>query len=1156
MTNRATGGAEGCLPDATERERAATTFDRNVVVTAGAGTGKTTLLVDRLVHLLMRDPDPVAITQMVALTFTNKAANEMRLRLRERLQSYLSFRLDQAPATRLEAKSDAELHSLIQRYRLSKEEIDRRAREALRQFERSYITTIHSFAAWLLRLYPLEAGVDPQFKEDDGSQFKKHFEERWSVWLDQELGREATRQQLWKRVLGKLSLDNLREVASSLCSEMIPLERLSGISNGQQTETILTDWLSNRECEAHALIKCHPDNLNQIDCFARHTLRILQTVLERGEIAAGEFAEEKRWFAEKTLRRAGQWSEDDYTKLERLCRLARGLMRVNRDLTQSLWDLLVPFAEECRESFITRGFVSFDALLVRARNLLRDHQHLREELKHSFKAVLIDEFQDTDPIQYEILLYLAEKPGKSAAEWRSVELQAGKIFVVGDPKQSIYAFRRADIQGYLDVVQHIILAQGGIECPLTANFRSHSGILDVVNGIFEPLIREREGLQPDYVPIRLPNIEENDLGPAAQASFRKVGLCRIESPEELKANGARRLEADNLARWLDEEVLGKSQIRDPEGKWVAVGPKHVALLFRKLTEVHLYLEPLRRRDIPYVVEGEKHFYATQEIVDGVNLLRAVSNPYDQAALVGLLRSPIGGLSDPEIYDLHRKHLLDYRVVRGASRAAERPLERVRTLYEALNRLYFETRTLSVADAVNRIFETIPIRILAARSFSGEQAVANLEKIRQQASIMGRAGLGTLKDVVGQLERRVLEVEEEGESALAEETVDAVKILSIHKAKGLEFPVVVLPDAGGATNPGRFEAGVQYDWSSNLIGLRAQDHLNLAAIYLDEKRRIREEEEQKRVFYVAMTRAREHLMISCPALRADKGSFVEMLQRSSGELSAGARRARVSVGRGVIEVDTLSEPQEAPWRSGQAQSKRPAQTDWSEFVRQWDERSQRYEVARSKPHFVSPTALKERAVEATERFEQRLLLARATDALKIGSLAHGFLAMLDFSADQEKLKQDLSCYMEQQPANIVGSDPGATLRDLCEIFSIFLGSSVFAELRSANILGREIPLLMPWDGQIMEGVIDLLYERDGLLYIADYKTDRIVLKDWHQVRERYRHQAEIYSKAVQHSSQREVAAFKLIFLRTGAAIELKPDSKQGELFLTNYEDPFF
>jgi ATP-dependent helicase/nuclease subunit A len=327
-----------------------------------------------------------------------------------------------------------------------------------------------------------------------------------------------------------------------------------------------------------------------------------------------------------------------------------------------------------------------------------------------------------------------------------------------------------------------------------------------------------------------------------------------------------------------------------------------------------------------------------------------------------------------------------------------------------------------------------------------------------------------------------------------------------------------------------------------------DHLNLAAIYLDEKRRIREEEEQKRLFYVAMTRAREHLMISCPSLRADKGSFVEMLQRSAGELSAEARPARFSVGKGTIDVDMLSEPQEVARRAGKSQRKDPVQSDWSDFVRQWDQRSQRYEAARNKPQFVSPTALKKRVMEVSERFEPTPPLAAVTGALTVGSLAHGFLETLDFSADQEKLEQELIYYIERQPTSVVGADAGAILRELGEIFDMFFRSRVFAELRSVNILGREIPLLMPWDGQVMEGVIDLLYERDGLLYIADYKTDRIVREDWNRVRGRYQQQAEIYSLAVRHSFQREIAAFKLIFLRTGEAVELKPDSKSGELLL--------
>lgn len=1143
-------GVETKLPDAAERERAATTFDRNVVVTAGAGTGKTTLLVDRLVHLLMREPEPLPITRIVALTFTNKAANEMRVRLRERLQSFLSTRLDEEARGAEGAKIHADLGSLIRRYHLSKDEIDRRAGEALRQIERSYVGTLHSFAALLLRLYPVEAGVDPQFKEDDGSSFKKHFDEQWSLWLDQQLGRQGGRHDTWKQVLQKITLETLRDLAFSLCSEIVPLERLVEASNDNEPEWPLKNWLEELERESGRLIECYPEDHHQIDHFLRHSVAILEEFSKRGEILSNEWTEERRWFAQKTLRRAGRWSEEDFAKLQGLCRVARGLLLVDRKLTQTLWQLLVPFAEECRESFARQGFVSFDGLLVRARNLLRDYRTLREELKYLFGAILIDEFQDTDPIQYEILLYLAEKPGKSASEWRAVELQPGKVFVVGDPKQSIYAFRRADIQGYLDVVREVILAQGGIECALTANFRSHSGILDVVNGVFGRLIRERKGLQPDYVPIQSPEVEDHEWDSAAETSFQKVTVRRIESQEAMKAASARRLEAESLARWLYDEVLGKAKIRDRQGQLLAVQPKHVAFLFRKLSEVHLYLEPLRRRGIPYVVEGEKHFYATQEIVDAVNLLRAVVNPYDQAALVGLLRSPIGGLSDREIYDLQRQHALDYRSARHANEFSRNKLDSVQSLYEALDRVHSESRTLSVTDAVNRIFETIPIRILAARSFNGEQAVANLEKIRQQAALMGRAGLATLKDVIAQLERRVLEVEEEGESALAEESVDAVKILSIHKAKGLEFAVVVLPDARAATGAGRSESGVQYDWSSGFIGLRATGHLNLAGIYLDEKKRVRAEEEEKRLFYVAMTRAREHLMISYPPLDVEPGSFVKMLEESAGSLSSIGTTGELPVGAGTIELVPVREKQEAPRRARPGGEKDHApDADWSHFAEQWRVRTERYETLRRHPLFVSPTSLKRREMELSEQFDMKPAMIGETDALLVGSLAHGLLERLDFAAGP-KFQEQLTQYLEEQPdSSLEGPARARILEELREIFNVFCRSGAFAELSSAKILGREIPLLMPWDGQIMEGVIDLLYERDGLLYIADYKTDRIDPEALAQAGERYRHQAEIYSQAAQRSLQREIAAFKLIFLRRGEIVEVKPNSQQGELFLT-------
>jgi len=158
--------------DAADRRAAVTTFDRSVVVTAGAGTGKTTLLIERLVHLLLRNPEPLKITEIVALTFTNKAADELKLRLRQHLQAFLDSELDREPASALECKTSIEIQEVIALYCLSKDELESRVQDALRSLERSDLGTIHSFAANLLRLYPLEAGLDPQFHEDDGSAFE------------------------------------------------------------------------------------------------------------------------------------------------------------------------------------------------------------------------------------------------------------------------------------------------------------------------------------------------------------------------------------------------------------------------------------------------------------------------------------------------------------------------------------------------------------------------------------------------------------------------------------------------------------------------------------------------------------------------------------------------------------------------------------------------------------------------------------------------------------------------------------------------------------------------------------------------------------------------------------------------------------------------
>jgi ATP-dependent helicase/nuclease subunit A len=1140
------------IADAPERERAATTFDRNVVVTAGAGTGKTTLLINRLIHLLMKEPRPLKVTEIVALTFTNKAADEIRIRLRSRLRGLLEAASEE---------SRGEARGLMERYRLEKDQIDSRAREALAGMEKGEIGTIHSFASRLLRLYPVEAGVDPQFQEDEGIRFERHFKEKWEAWLDREIGVRSLRKEAWKTILRRVSLDQITELVRLLCSEIIPLNQLEELSAEPAIPLLLRNWISGLERAASRLSARFPGERN-IEKMTRAAQKIFREILADPVLKREALKEEiDLLLSGKSPGAVKGWDESEMEEAGELIRAAKGLVRADSGLIGSLIGLVLPFVKTCRESFLRGGYISFDGLLVRARNLVRDHRPVREELKRSFQAILIDEFQDTDPLQYEILLYLAEAPGEGAGNWREVRLEPGKLFVVGDPKQSIYAFRRADIEAYLDVVKGIIESQNGIHCPLRVNFRSHSGILDVVNGVFDPLMIFREGVQPSYVPIHPPSEKPSD--PAYP--FRRVEVRKIApSGEKLDAQTARRFEAESISEWLSKEVLGKALIPGKGGEPAAVEPGDVAVLMRSLSEVREILETFRKRNIRYVVEGEKDFYSTQEVVQAINLLRALIDPHDTLALAGVLRSPVGGLSDLELYELKKENLLDYRLM--ALPDAEFNKERLgpaRELYTLLYRLHREIPTLQVGEAVGRVLDEIPVRVIAARGYKGEQAIANLEKIRRLAESMGEEGGGTLKETVSMLEQGFLEKRSEPENPLVEEHVNAVRIMSIHKAKGLEFPVVILPGCQSGIK-GSEGKGVEadFDWSANLTGIKIGDISNPASVFLSEKKRVREKEEQKRVLYVAMTRPREHLMISFASTgKRQGGSFLAMLEASAGELEKEHESRALPVGKGEVHLTLVREsPLTPPVFGSLARNDLSAidpktgwvdeEPEWEPYLKRWDDRQVFYKKAAGRPLFLTPTLLQKREAEKREPPDQRgKNRGSGSPGALIGELIHRFLQQWDFKKPIEGYQADLTPLLSKwlKPGSghavrpVFGSiarndlsaiDPPAVQQEIIGILDLFFASEPYQEISSSTILGKEIPLLMAWGDQIMEGVIDLLYEREGNLYAADYKTDRVKKEDLLRTVEKYHHQAEVYSQAISRSLQREVTAFKFIFLRLG------------------------
>ena len=528
------------LADSQDRLLAETTWDRNVVVVAGAGTGKTTILVNRILNLLLREPNPLAITEIVALTFTNKAATEMKQRLRTQL-------------LRLSEQADDMIAIFRTRYHLSAEQVGERAKTALEQMEKAQIGTLHSFAAHLLRLHPLESSLDPLFQEDDGSHFKELFHSSWDRWLDDELGAAGPQHDRWRRVLAGTTLDDLQQFTSALAGDFVDLDELERQCRSLSLEGALRDWVAATHDRAAILLAAQDrPKRRKAEQMLAATVRSLALLLEEGPPGLAHLPQDERAVLEKDLGKApAGWDEAAFQEAASIIGLAQQLLTVDQLYFQEMVTLVRPFLGQVHHGFLISGWIAFDGLLARAKTLLRDHPAVRARIKQTYRAILVDEFQDTDPVQYEIMLYLGERAGSHQTSWHDVDLEPGKLFIVGDPKQSIYAFRRADIEAFERVVEKIRAGGGGVYS-LVTNFRSNGAVLDVVNNVFDRLFQPTEHVQPANErlaarPQRKPEVSVS----GAQLRLVTPG----EDDEEFDVQAATRAEAEALARWLKEELL-------------------------------------------------------------------------------------------------------------------------------------------------------------------------------------------------------------------------------------------------------------------------------------------------------------------------------------------------------------------------------------------------------------------------------------------------------------------------------------------------------------------------------------------------------------------------------------------------------------------------
>ena len=1083
--------------DMSDRLLAVGELEKNAVVLAGAGTGKTTLLVDRLALLIVGKG--IAVEKIVALTFTKKAAEEMRVRL-ERILRDVIVSVDSGES---QLPSGSLLLTLLsERYHTIRSLWKSRAEKALEDIPKAQLGTIHGFASYLLRLYPLQGKVDPAFREDEGERFDALFDESWRLWLADELNESAPREKWWGEILKSVDLVDLRDVATELVSPRVEWDKLK---KKEDLQKLAIQW----KIRLQSLLISNPPSVRAV--AQKALLRAMGDVFET--LAAGHAL---------TPELADQITKDAELDdvFDDLRSLAKAAGQVDEKSIALTLEILGPFVEKFRKDLSQRGIVSFDGLLVFARNLVRDHLEVRKALKRQFETFLIDEFQDTDPLQGEILFCLAEDPVGCAQKWQDVKLSPGRLFVVGDPKQSIYRFRGADIAAF-EAFEKAILSDSmnSFKATLTQNFRSGPGLIGFINQTLPSFMKEEPGLQPAYIPL----VSGREDEAAPPVSFVDMEIEKGDAA--INADEARRLEGRVIAEW----------IKSYKGPY-----SDVALLFRSTSAFVPYLNAFREAGIPYLAEGEKFFYRTPEVMEFLNVLGVVHRPEDTLALVGVLRSPLGGLTDQEIWDLKKANGLDIR------QAPPVFADKVGTLYKLLKRLHERSAHQTVAEVVEGIFRETLILPLASQAIQGEQALANLQKIRLLADKWSSEGSLT----VGSFLKRFIDYrrdeKEEGENPLADVKYEAVKVMTIHKAKGLEFSSVILPDlhrlaAKSTLNPPL----VEIDWRTGRVGLRLKKSkiINTAMLLVEEEIKLRDKAENARVFYVALTRAKQNLRLHVRS-GEPRGLFTSYL-KSAGAFPGEAES--LALGKLSIPIDRVTAKSGSrslpPPKSFEKNGQSPALSD---LVHLFQKREAEFNQSKNRRSILSPS-IKMNEPEKIIVTDEEEGGRSSPHAISLGLLCHKVLEDWDFTK-QSPLKS-LSDFIQKagRPFELFPEDPLSLIifKEAEEILTTFLQSDSYKTLAGATILGREIPFLYSLDptqndgATVMRGVIDVLYELNGKLVVGDYKTTKIRDNDPEKTAASYEIQSEIYREVIKRSFNKS-AEFEVIFLRIGKSIFLSQE----------------
>jgi exodeoxyribonuclease-5 len=867
------------LPDAPARLAALTNHDRTLLVEAGAGSGKTALLAGRIALLIVAGVPP---REIVAITFTEAAASELLERVEHFVQALTNGHI---PTELTEALPQG--LTAVQREALE---------HGARSLDEITCTTIHGFCQQLVKPYPVEARIDPGAAIIDPAAAELAYQDLMGAWLSARFGRDrgaeglgrippiaiaGSEEDFFAELFLKAPDETLKLIEDT--ARFLKFHRTAQASDEAMAPVSLTRFADAVDECAQWYNHCgvvEPttgeliEDLARVAALARQAAaapltgrRIAELLFHTHPIAC-----KKDETAFKQWGRKGKWKEAakavgrSTAQGEQLTAAGEGHYRTCGEAYQAFCSGLGTLAfrrfvaefdalkDLYRNYKRDAALLDFDDLLYHARDLLRDNEAVRQALARRYPRILVDEFQDTDPLQAEILWRLAGE-GDAALPWQERSIRAGTLFLVGDPKQAIYRFRGADVETYLVAKRALAAHDPAAVRDISANFRSQAPILEFVNARFTTMLDASEG-QPGFTALSAVRARGDE--PSVATFEITLGDGHRNANGGLVVDLVRREEAAVVAD-LVSRLIGNCPVWDKDTE--AFRPARagdIALLAPTGTSLWIYERALESRDVPIATQAGKGFFRRQEVHDLIAVTRTIADRRDTLALGALLRGPLVGMSEEEIADA----IAAIQATTDSTRSlhlwtdpalVEHPV--LKQTLIVLQNLTRKARRTNPYQLLAEAVEELHVRsLLKARHPKGaERALANVELVLEMARAYAARGIADFASALG---KRWEDGDAQSEGRPDAEA-QAVSIVTIHSAKGLEWPIVVPINSTTALWSDQKYLYRRSDDSVHfkVFDFPSPDYENVKQQESNELRR-----ERVRLWYVALTRARDLLLL--------------------------------------------------------------------------------------------------------------------------------------------------------------------------------------------------------------------------------------------------------------------------------------------------------